>query len=189
MLGNYRLGQVNMLVLTGFYLLPHFFSPVGLLLNFDLLLGFLLVLQLLLLILLLIKNVLSSFLPLRPFFYFLFFGLALLLVVGGEYFAVHLVVIIEDVADDFAVGDVEVPLFDADCPYETLDAVLIVALFLLDLAVGSFEMGQPVRDPFEFSGSAKDVDACGGADFESDPGNVFPVHRPQVYSFFIQRPN
>jgi hypothetical protein len=58
----------------------------------------------------------------------------------------HLIIIFEDIANEFAVGDIEVALLDFDGLDEPPSAVLVPLLILLHLTVGLLDIGKPFHN-------------------------------------------
>lgn len=99
-----------------------------------------------------------------------------LLVAGEHHLTDDFVIIFENVPDDLAIGNVVVSFFDSDCFNELSLAELIISLILLDLAIGLFEMRQPLRYLLRLKGSAEYIDASGGYHLKPDPCDIFSVH-------------
>lgn len=109
-------------------------------------------------------------------FWLSFVSLVLFFTVGKEHLTDDFIIVLEDVPDDFAVGYVEVSLLDSNGLDKSLFARLIVALFLLDLAIGFFEVGQPLSYFLIFQGRTEDIDSRCRDDFESYPYDILSVH-------------
>ena len=93
------------------------------------------------------------------------------------HFALHFVIVLKDIADDFAVGDIELPFFQPERLDKRFAAVLILPLVLFDLPKGLLDMRQPFGNPPLPQSSAEYIDAGSGCHLKPYPRHFIPIHK------------
>lgn len=110
------------------------------------------------------------------FIFLLLFAFLLIVALRECDLALHLIIIFEDIANEFAISYIKIPLLNPDGLDEPSPAVLISLLILLDFSICLFYMGKPLHHfPCPYC-SAKDIDACVGCHFQSDARQFLSIH-------------